>query len=327
MKRVFSGIQPSGVIHLGNYFGAIKNWIKFINEYDCLFCIVDLHALTVYQDPEKLKRNTYNLAKLYLAAGLDPKKCSLFIQSQAPEHAELAWILNTITPMAELERMTQFKDKSQKHKENINTGLFDYPVLMAADILLYGTDVVPVGEDQIQHVELTRTIAKKFNKIYGDTFKIPEPIVPKLGARVMGLDDPTQKMSKSAKSELNYIAMTDTPEVVRKKIMKAVTDSGSDIVYAKDKPALSNLLTIYHLVSGEEIKEIEKKYKGAAYSEFKKDLAEKIIEFLVPIQERMRNVDDKEAQKILGQGLREAKKISEKTLARVKKNIGLIINE
>jgi tryptophanyl-tRNA synthetase len=327
MKRVFSGIQPSGVIHLGNYFGAIKNWIKFIDEYDCLFCIVDLHALTIHQDPEKLRRNTYNLAKLYLATGLDPKKCSLFIQSQSPEHAELAWILNTITPMAELERMTQFKDKAQKNKENINAGLFDYPVLMAADILLYDTDIVPVGEDQVQHVELARIIAKKFNNLYGETLKLPGHIVPKFGARVMGLDDPTQKMSKSAKSDLNFIAMTDSPDIVRKKIMKAVTDSGSDIVYSKDKPAISNLLTIYHLVTGEEIKNIEQKFKNAAYSEFKKELAEKIIDFLTPIQKAMNDIDDKKVKKIMKAGLREARKISQKTLLRVKKNIGLIINE
>jgi len=324
MKRILSGIQPSGIIHLGNYFGAIKNWLNFINEFDSYFCIVDLHALTVYQEPEKLKQNTLDLAKIFIASGLDPKKCTLFIQSHVSEHTELSWILSTITPIAELERMTQFKDKSQKHKENINAGLFTYPVLMAADILLYDTDVVPVGEDQMQHVELTRTIAKKFNNLYGDALKVPKTFVPEHGARLMGLDDPTQKMSKSAASEYNYIAITDEPDLIRKKIMKAVTDSGSEIKYLKDKPAVSNLLTIYHLVTGEEIKSIEQKYAGKGYGDFKKDLAEKIIEFLTPIQDKINELDDKKVLKILEKGAENAKKVASQTLDRVKEQIGLI---
>ncbi len=324
MKRILSGIQPSGIIHLGNYFGAIKNWLNFINEYDSYFCIVDLHALTVYQQPEILRQNTLNLAKIFIAAGLDPKKCTLFIQSHLSEHTELSWILSTITPIAELERMTQFKDKAQKHKENINAGLFTYPVLMAADILLYDTDVVPVGEDQMQHVELTRTVAKKFNNLYGDALKVPKTFVPEHGARLMGLDDPTQKMSKSAASEYNYIAITDQPDLIRKKIMKAVTDSGSEIKYADDKPAVSNLLTIYHLVTGEEIKSIEKKYAGKGYGNFKKDLAEKIIEFLNPIQDKINELDDKKVLKILEKGAENAQKVASQTLERVKEQIGLV---
>lgn len=324
MKRILSGIQPSGVIHLGNYFGAIKNWINFIKEYDSYFCIVDLHAITAYQEPEKLKRNTLNLAKIFIASGLDPKKCTLFIQSHVKAHTELAWILNTITPIAELERMTQFKDKSKKNKDNINSGLFTYPILMAADILLYDTDIVPVGEDQKQHVELTRTIANKFNNLYGETLKVPKSFVPEHGARLRGLDDPMQKMSKSASSENNYIAITDNPDVVRKKIMKAVTDSGSEITYSEDKPAVSNLLTIYHLVTGEEIKSIEQKYVDKGYGDLKKDLAKRIIDFLQPIQEKMRNIDDKEVLKILAKGAKASDKIASQTLDRVKDKIGLI---
>ena len=324
MKRILSGIQPSGIIHLGNYFGAIKNWINFLKEYDSFFCIVDLHAITVYQDPKKLNQNTLNLAKLYIASGLDPKKCTLFVQSHVHEHTELAWILNTITPIAELERMTQFKDKSKKNKQNINAGLFTYPVLMAADILLYDTDVVPVGEDQKQHVELTRTLAKKFNNLYGSALKVPKTFVPEHGARLMGLDDPAQKMSKSAASEYNYIAITDDPDAIRKKIMKAVTDSGDEIRYTEDKPAISNLLTIYHLVTGREISKIEKEYQGKGYGAFKKDLTERVVEFIEPIQKEMKKIDDKEVIKILEKGAKNAQKVASQTLDRVKKKIGLV---
>jgi len=324
MKRILSGIQPSGVIHIGNYFGAIKNWLNFLKEYDSYFCIVDLHALTVYQEPEKLKQNTLDLAKIFIASGLDPKKCTLFVQSHVHEHAELAWILNTITPIAELERMTQFKDKSKKHKENVNAGLFTYPILMAADILLYDTDVVPVGEDQKQHVELTRTIAKKFNNLFSDALKVPKSFVPEHGARLMGLDDPTQKMSKSAASEYNYIAITDEPDLIRKKIMKAVTDSGDEIKSGEDKPAISNLLTIYHLVTGKEISEIEKQYQGKGYGDFKKDLAEKVVEFLEPIQKEMNKLTDKDVIKILNKGSQSAQKIASQTLDRVTEKIGIL---
>jgi len=324
MKRIFSGIQPSGIIHLGNYFGSIKNWADFMEEYESFFCLVDLHALTVYQSPEKLKKNTLKLAKILLATGVDPKKCTLFIQSHLPEHAELCWILSAITPIAELERMTQFKAKAKKHKKNINAGLFNYPVLMAADILLYQADIVPVGEDQIQHLELTKAIANKFNNLYGQTFKIPNGFVPKQGARIMGLDNPNQKMSKSAASEYNYIAFSDSPEMIKKKIMKAVTDSGSKIKYSKEKPAISNLLSIYHLTTNEKIESIEKKFADAGYGEFKKALAEKIIEFLEPIQEKMKKTTDEQALDILKKGAAKAKKIASESLAEIKEKIGLL---
>lgn len=288
-KRIFSGIQPSGNLHLGNYLGAIKNWVKLQDEYDSIFCVVDLHAITVPQDPEALRRKTIEVAKIYLAAGIDPAKCSIFIQSHVSEHAELAWILNTITRMQDLLRMTQFVDKALKGKRAVlkkkieeqvisrevlsreesekyllyktGVGLFDYPVLMAADILLYDTNLVPVGKDQLQHIELTRDIAVRFNNKFGDTFIIPEGYTTKESMNIMGLDDPSKKMSKSAASEYNYIALTDDEETVRRKIKKAVTDSGSEIVYSDKKPALKNLINIYSLISNTSAKDIEKKIR------------------------------------------------------------------
>jgi tryptophanyl-tRNA synthetase len=327
VKVVFSGVAPSGTIHLGNYLGAIKNWVELQKENQCIFCVVDLHAITVPQNPEKLRNKIMEVTAIYLAAGIDPEKSIVFIQSHNQDHAELAWILNTITRIPELERMTQFKDKSKENKTSINAGLFDYPVLMAADILLYGTDIVPVGEDQKQHVELARTLARRFNQNYGEVFKIPQAMVRKEGARIMGLDDPTKKMSKSAKSPANYIALTDPPEIIREKIKKAVTDSGSEIEHdPQNKPAISNLLTIYSLVSGEEINAIVNKYKKhTSYAEFKKDLAEEIIKFLSPFQKKfnelMANPDS--LKKILEQGAAAAKKISAPTLIAAKNKIGL----
>ena len=247
-QRIFSGVQPSGNLHIGNYLGAIKNWVKLQDEFESIFCVVDLHAITVPQDPEELRKKTIEIAKIYLAAGIDPEKSTIFVQSQIAEHAELCWILNTIAKISEMERMTQFKDKSE-NKEGVGMGLFDYPVLMAADILLYDTNIVPVGEDQVQHVELARTLARRFNQKFGETFVVPEPKLVKEGARIMGLDDPTKKMSKSASSEYNYISLTDDTETIRRKIKKAVTDSGSEIVYQEDKPALYNLINIYSLFS------------------------------------------------------------------------------
>jgi len=286
-KRIFSGIQPSGNLHLGNYLGAIKNWVKLQDEFDSIFCVVDLHAITVPQDPEALKKKTLEIAKIYLASGIDPKKSAIFIQSHIPEHSELAWILNTIAKIPELEKMTQFKDKSQKEgRESSSVGLFDYPVLMAADILLYNTEVVPVGEDQLQHIEITRTLANRFNKKFGETFIVPEHFIKKEGMRIMALDDPTKKMSKSAKSEYNYIALTDSEEVIRKKIKKAVTDSGSEIVYRDDKPALKNLINIYSLLLEKTPQDIEKMYAGKQYSDFKTGLADTIVNFLQPLQKK-----------------------------------------
>lgn len=322
-KRIYSGIQPTGIIHLGNYFGAIYNWLNMINDYDCIFSIVDLHALTVFQKPFDLNQNINNLARIFIASGLDPEKCTIYRQSDVHEHAELGWILNCNIPISELERMTQFKDKAAQHKKNINAGLFTYPCLMAADILLYNTNIVPVGEDQTQHVELTRTMAKKFNKLYGETFVVPEVKINKVSARLKGLDDPTKKMSKSAASEYNYISLTDTPQQVRKKIKKAVTDSGSEIVFTPDKPALANLISIYHLVTSEPVKEIENKFKGKGYGDFKSDLAEKIIDFLQPIQEKYNAIEDNELESIFEVGAMKAQKIAEKTLRKVKKQIGL----
>lgn len=322
-KIVISGIQPSGIIHLGNYFGAMHNWLKLQDEYECLFFIADLHSLTVCQKPEELDQNIKTLAKLYLACGIDPEKNIIFRQSDVKEHAELAWILNTVTPIAELERMTQFKDKSKQHKENINAGLFTYPCLMAADILLYDTNVVPVGEDQIQHVELTRTIAKKFNAKFGETFFVPEVLINKITARIMGLDDPAKKMSKSATNKNNYIALSDEPDAIRQKIKKAVTDSGSEIIYSVKKPALANLLSIYHAVSGKNIKDIEKEFAGKGYGDFKTALAEKIIKFLSPIQKKFDSITDKELESVLEKGAIKARKLAEAKMKIVKKKLGL----
>jgi len=323
MKRIFSGIKPTGLIHLGNYFGAIYNWLGLQNEYDCLFSIVDLHALTVYQKPEELRRNILDLAKLYVASGLDPKKNIIFRQSDVVEHAELAWILDCVTPIAELNRMTQFKDKSQQHHDNVNAGLFTYPVLMAGDILLYDATTVPVGEDQLQHVELARVIAKKFNNLYGEVFVLPEAKINKISARLRGLDDPMKKMSKTAPSEYNYIALTDAPDLIRKKIKKAVTDSGSEIVFQADKPALSNLIAIYSLTTGLAPKDIEKKFKGKGYGDFKKDLAERVVHFVAPIQERIAKLSDANIEALLADGAARARALAAKKMTQIKTAIGL----
>lgn len=325
-KRIFSGVQPSGNLHIGNYLGAIKNWVELQNEFDSIFCVVDLHAITVPQDPESLRKNIIELAKVYLACGIDPKKSAIFIQSHIKEHAELAWILNTIAKMSELDKMTQFKDKTQKGgREGSAVGLYDYPILMAADILLYDTEKVPVGEDQVQHVELTRTLAKRFNSKFGEVFVVPEPILVKEGARIMGLDNPEKKMSKSAGSEYNYIALTDSAEVIRKKIKKAVTDSGSEIKYADDKPALKNLINIYSGFSNKSPKEIEKMYSGKGYVDFKNDLAEVIINALKPIQEKMNSLSDEEVLKILEDGAKKVRPLAQKKMEEVKKKIGFIL--
>jgi len=326
MKKsiIFSGIQPTNNIHLGNYLGAIKNWVEMENDFQCIFSIVNLHAITVYQKPEQLARNTLNVAKTYLALGLDPKKNIIFTQSDVGAHTELAWILNTIAKVGEMERMTQFKDKAKKNSENASVGLFDYPVLMAADILLYNTQIVPVGEDQKQHVELCRNLAERFNNLYGKTFVVPEPLIKKQGARVMGLDDPTKKMSKSAASPNNYIALLDAPEAARKKIMRAVTDSGSEIKSGADKPALTNLLTIYSLLSGVEIKDLEKKYIGRGYGDFKKDLADEVVKFLTNFQNKFNKIKDSEVKKVLEDGAKRANTIANAKIFEVKKKMGII---
>lgn len=324
MPRIFSGVQPTNNLHIGNYLGAIKNWVDLQNNNDCLFCIVDLHALTVRQEPEILRQNIINIAKTYIALGINPNKSTIFIQSQISEHTQLSWILNTITKITELERMTQFKDKSFQHKHNINMGLFAYPILMAADILLYDTDLVPVGDDQKQHVELTRELAKRFNKLFSNNFVVPKGLIKKDGARIMGLDNPTKKMSKSADSPNNYIALLDDLSIARKKIMKAVTDSGSKIKASPDKPALTNLLSIYSLLAGISIKEIEKQYRGQGYGDFKKGLAEEVINFLTDFQTKFNKIQDQEIIEILNIGAKKAKKIANKKLNEIKNKVGLI---
>ena len=325
-KRIFSGVQPSGNLHIGNYLGAIKNWVKLQDEYESIFCVVDMHAITVPQAPEELKKKTIEVAKIYLAAGIDLKRSTIFIQSHINEHAELAWVLNTISKMAELDKMTQFKDKSRKDgRESAGVGLYDYPVLMAADILLYNTQVVPVGQDQLQHIELTRSLARRFNQKFGETFIVPEFFIKEESKMILGLDDPTKKMSKSASSEYNYIGLLDDAETVRRKIKKAVTDSGSEIVYSADKPALKNLINIFSGFSEKSPKEIEKMYAGKKYSDFKNDLAEEIIKFLEPFQKRYNALSDKEVLEILKKGEEKVRPIAKKKLDEVKQKIGFII--
>lgn len=326
-KRLLSGIQPSGELHLGNYLGAIKQWISLQQVHESLFCIVDLHAITARQDPKKLHENIRRVAASYLACGVDPQESAIFVQSSVSAHAELAWVLSTFTQMGELERMTQFKDKSKgKGAGQINAGLFTYPVLMAADILLYKPTAVPVGDDQKQHIELTRNIAERFNNYYKtETFVVPEGVFPSSGARIMGLDDPTAKMSKSAPSDLNFISFSDDADVVRKKVKKAVTDSGSDVTAGDDKPALTNLLTIYSLLTGREVSDIEKDYVGKGYGDFKAELAEVIVEWLAPVQLEMKRYLDDPAQLdiILAAGTEQANRIAQVTLDEVYKTVGL----
>ncbi|MBP5993287.1 MAG: tryptophan--tRNA ligase [Candidatus Moranbacteria bacterium] len=334
-SRLFSAVQPSGHLHIGNYLGAIAQWTALQDEYEAIFCIADLHAITVPQDPAVLRAKTLEIAKIYLAAGIsarggsalggDPGKSILFVQSQVKEHTELMWILNTLARLGDLEKMTQFKDKSAKgEKETAGVGLFDYPVLMAADILLYDTAVVPVGEDQLQHIELARTLARRFNDRFSESFIVPEGRVTRGGARIMGLDDPTRKMSKSAASEYHAIALTDTPDAIRKKIKKAVTDSGSEIVYRDDKPALKNLINIYSLLSMKTPESIEEMYRGRGYGDFKTDLAEVVIGFLSPFQERFAAIADEEALAILGAGAEQARLLAASKMRLVRERVGLI---
>lgn len=327
-KTIFSGLAPSGNIHIGNYLGAIKQWVEMqnIDEYQNIFCVVDEHAITTHQDPEKLRAKILEVFTLYLACGIDPEKSIIFVQSGVSEHVELGWILNTMTPIGELERMTQFKDKSQKQK-SVLAGLLNYPVLMAADILLYQTNLVPVGEDQIQHIELTRTIARKFNNSYGKTFIIPEATVNKEGKRIMGLDNPEKKMSKSAENPHNYIALLDSPEIIKEKIMSAVTDSGNEIKYdEKEKPAISNLLAVYSLFSAKDISDLENQYAGKNYSFFKKELAEKIIQELSHIQNKYKTLekDPEKVKAILKSGTEKAKIIANQTMKSVRDKIGFL---
>jgi tryptophanyl-tRNA synthetase len=324
MKTIFSGIQPSGTITLGNYIGAMKQFVELQDEYNCYFCIVDEHAITVPQDRLQLRKNIRSLAALYLAVGLDPEKVTLFIQSEVPAHTEAGWILQCISYIGELERMTQFKDKSAG-KEAVSAGLLTYPPLMAADILLYNTDLVPVGEDQKQHIELTRDLAERFNKKYNDIFTIPEIRLPKAGARIMSLQDPTKKMSKSDPNSKAFITLLDEPKVIEKKIKSAVTDSEGIIRYDRDaKPGISNLLSIYSVLGNISIQELEEKYAGKGYGEFKQDLAEVIIKELKPIQQRYAElIDSDELDEILDHGAEKANKVASKMLQKMKNAMGL----
>ncbi len=324
-KITFSGIQPSGDLHLGHYFGAISQWVGMQKYFKCVFSVVDYHAITVKQDPKQLKQRIISTAKAYLAAGIDPKKSIIFQQSTAPAHTELAWIFNCYgARIADLNKMTQFKDKSGKNQETISVGLFDYPVLMAADILLYNTDAVPVGEDQKQHVELARDIAKRFNNQFEPTFKVPEANVRKEGSRIMSLQDPSKKMSKSDENQGNCIGLLDDIEVAKKKIMKAVTDSGEGVKFdPKEKPAISNLLVIYSLLADRSIKDLEKEYEGKGYGDFKKGLAEETAKFLTVFQEKYNSFSDEDVNKTLEAGSRQANEIAERMMDKVRKLIGV----
>ena len=324
-KIIFSGIKPSGRLNIGGYIGALSQWVEMQDKYNCIFCVVDYHAITVKQDPEQLKVWTIELVKTYLAAGIDYKNSVLFKQSDVSAHTELAWILNCCgARIADLNKMTQFKDKVGKHQESATVGLYDYPVLMAADILLYNTEIVPVGEDQKQHVELARDIARRFNKEYSEIFKIPESVVRKEGARVMSLQDPTKKMSKSDETGLGCIELLDDVENAKKKIMRAVTDSDSLVKYdVKNKPAVSNLLTIYSYLSNKSIKEIEKEYEGRGYGDFKKGLADVVGNFLQSFQDKYYAISDEEVLDILSSGKDKASKIANKTLEKARQAIGV----
>jgi len=339
--RIFSGIRPTGELHIGNYLGAIKQWMELQEKNECVFCIVDLHAITTPYRPGELQRNIMDLATAYLAAGLDPEKCIFFVQSQIKEHSELAWILGTIIPLGELQRMTQFKEKSKKHPEYVNAGLLNYPLLMAADILLYQTEAVPVGKDQQQHVELTREIARRFNKKFGITFKEPKTLLPKIGEKIMSLQNPLKKMSKTDDPR-GCIGLFDEPDQIKEKVMKAVTDAGKTIRYnPKLKPGVSNLLTIYSLFSGKPIKEVdelrssspfanvrvvEKKFKGKGYAELKKQLTELLISKLEVFRRKRKELLTREVyvKEILNQGRSRARVIAQSTMTEVRKKIGLI---
>ncbi|WP_120911003.1 tryptophan--tRNA ligase [Helicobacter pylori] len=323
-KRVFSGIQPTGQIHLGNYLGAIRHWVEMQDEYENLFCVVNSHAITLPIEPTFLKSQTYELVKLLLACGISPKQSGLFIQSEVDEHPALAWLLNCQVSMGEMQRMTQFKDKSLKNPKSVNVGLFNYPILMASDILLYQSDLVPVGEDQKQHLELTRNIAEKFNRDFGNCFKVPEPLIAKVGARVMGLDDPKVKMSKSHKGANHAIFLLDEPDIIVKKIKKAATDSMGVIAFDEKREGIFNLLNIYMLLSDESPENIEERFKNKGYGDFKKELAEVMIQALKPIQEKYKEISDDEVKAILNCGTEKARPLARATYQKAKELMGLI---
>ena len=322
--RIFSGIQPTGKIHIGTYLGAVKQWVELQEKEECFFMLADLHSLTIPGDPKLFQKNIFELAVELLAMGLKPEKCIIFPQSQVKEHCELTWLLSTITPVGELSRMTQYKEKSRQFKQNINAGLFNYPVLQAADILLYQTDMVPVGKDQTQHLELTKTIAKKFNQRFGKTFKEPKPLLLKTGAKIMALNNPKKKMSKSMPKTCLYLS--DEPEEIKKKIMSAITDTGKTIKFDQNrKPGISNLLTIYSLFSGKSILVLEKQFKGKGYAALKKSLVKILTDKLEPFRKKRKEFLQREVyvKEILGQGARRAQSIAQTTMAEVRKKRGL----
>ena len=323
--RVLSGIQPTGNLHIGNLIGAIRHWVAGQDETDSFFCIVDLHAITVQQEPLVLRAKTREVAGLLLAAGLDPKRCTLFVQSHVTAHAELAWVLNCFTPYGWLGRMTQFKEKSGRQREQASAGLFDYPVLMAADILLYQTHQVPVGEDQRQHLELTRDLAERFNHLFGETFRVPEARIAEVGARIMGLDDPSKKMSKSEESPHHAINLLDPPDVIRRKVMRATTDSGRSIRFDQQRPGIYNLCTVYQVFTGKEAEAIEEEWADRGYGDFKAAVAEAVVEGLRPLQERYAVYanDPAQLEAILAEGAQRARAEAAPTLALVKQRVGL----
>ncbi|MCL1067564.1 tryptophan--tRNA ligase [Shewanella olleyana] len=327
---VFSGAQPSGELSIGNYMGALRQWVNMQDSHDCIYCVVDLHAITVRQDPVKLRAACYDTLAIYLACGIDPDKSTVFLQSQVPQHTQLGWALNCYTQMGELNRMTQFKDKSQKHANNINVGLFDYPVLMAADILLYQANEVPVGQDQKQHLELSRDIATRFNNAYGDTFVVPEPFIPETGARVMSLQDPTKKMSKSDDNRNNVIGLLDDPKAIMKKVKKAMTDSEEPPVVrfdVEEKPGVSNLLSLMSGCNGQSIGSIEKDFEGKMYGHLKVATGEAVVEMLEPLQERFHKfrADEEYLDSVFKAGAEKAKVRAEATIKKVYEKIGMIV--
>lgn len=323
-KRIFSGAQPTGSLHIGNYLGALKNWVALQDEYEAFYCIVNLHAITLPQEPEVLRQKTLDLARIYLAAGVDPERSTIFVQSDAPEHAELTWVLSCQSRMGELERMTQFKDKGKGNTERAGVGLFTYPVLMAADILLYQTDLVPVGQDQKQHLELTRDLAERFNRDFGETFKVPDPYIPKAGASIKSLQDPDRKMSKSDENLNGSIFLLDDADTIAKKFKRAVTDSGSEITFDDSRPAITNLLTIFQLLTGKTPDECVAHFEGKGYGQFKTELAEATVEYLRPFQQRVSEYPDEELKRIMKIGADKARTIAGETLKTVYERLGIV---
>ncbi len=326
-KRVLSCIQPSGMLTLGNYLGALKNWLSMQDEFDCTYAVADLHAITVRQDPQKFKSQIYSTFALLLALGIDPEKSTLFIQSHLPEHTALSWALSSVTQFGELSRMTQFKAKSALHADNINVGLFSYPVLMAADILLYQPDFVPVGADQKQHLEIARDIAMRFNRLYGEVFKIPEPYIPKIGARVMSLQDPSKKMSKSDENINSFVAILDDRDTVIRKFKRAVTDSEACVRLSEEKPGVSNLINIYSAVTDKSIEDIEREFEGKGYGEFKLAVGEAVADELAPIKERYEKIiaDKGELERIFRMGDERAERTARKTYFKAMKKMGFVL--